>query len=348
MDDRGRLAQSLTGIARWRLPVTMRASARAASGAPSAVLDRWSWLLANRLPRGTGIIAASIVILASLGYGIVKGDHLPAVATILKDARDWAASAAGLRIMSVALTGNHHISREEVLAIAGVTGTTSLVFLDVEQARGHLKSNPWIADATVLKLYPRELQISIKEREAFALWQKAGAVSVIADDGTVLEPYVAPRLVRLPLVVGAGAETKAKELLACLARHPALRDSVRASVLVGERRWNLRLKNGIEVRLPESGVAAALERLVALDGEKNLVTRDVVSIDLRLPDRVTVRLSEAAAQARSDAIREKPKKKSDFSSPSLPVRSAFACERHWKDEVAMLPPALWGPRGGLA
>src|SRR5437899_2900195 len=84
----------------------------------------------------------------------------------------------------------------------------------------------------------------------------AGFVSVIAADGTVLEPYVAPRLVQLPLVVGSGAQARAKELLALLDHHPALRDFVHASVLVGERRWNLRLKNGIDVRLPETQVAA--------------------------------------------------------------------------------------------
>jgi cell division protein FtsQ len=227
----------------------------------------------------------------------------------LKDARDGAGNAAGFRIVSVALAGQHHVSREEVLAVAGVTGSTSLLFLDVEQTRERLKTNPWIADATVLKLYPGELQIGIKEREAFALWQKDGQVSVIADDGTVLEPYVSPRLIELPLVVGRGAETRAKEFLALLDRYPALRAFVRATVLVGERRWNLRLNNGIDVRLPETDIAPALERLVALDKEKNLITRDIVAIDLRLPDRVTVRLSEGAAQARIDAAKDKPKKK---------------------------------------
>jgi cell division protein FtsQ len=125
----------------------------------------------------------------------------------------------------------------------------------------------------------------------------------------VLEPYVAPRLMRLPLVVGRGAETRAKDFLALLDRYPELREAVRASVFVGERRWNLRLKNGIDVRLPESDVAPALARLVALDREKNLITRDIVAIDLRLPDRVTVRLSDAAAQARIEAAKDKAKKK---------------------------------------
>ena len=273
------------------------------------LMDRWSSLINTRWPRGVGVAGTVIVIFASLAYGAVKGDHIPSIIAALKDARDGAGNAAGFRIVSVALAGQHHISREEVLAVAGVTGSTSLLFLDVEQTRERLKTNPWIADATVLKLYPGELQIGIKEREAFALWQKDGQVSVIADDGTVLEPYVSPRLIELPLVVGRGAETRAKEFLALLDRYPALRAFVRAAVLVGERRWNLRLNNAIDVRLPETDIAPALERLVALDKEKNLITRDIVAIDLRLPDRVTVRLSEAAAQARIDAAKDKAKKK---------------------------------------
>ena len=273
------------------------------------LMDRWSSLINTRWPRGVGVAGTVVVILASLAYGAVKGDHIPSIIAALKDARDGAGNAAGFRIVSVALAGQHHVSREEVLAAAGVTGSTSLLFLDVEQTRERLQTNPWIADATVLKLYPGELQIRIKEREAFALWQKDGQVSVIADDGTVLEPYVSPRLIELPLVVGRGAETRAKEFLALLDRYPALRAFVRAAVLVGERRWNLRLNNGIDVRLPETDIAPALERLVALDKEKNLVTRDIVAIDLRLPDRVTVRLSEAAAQARIDAAKDKAKKK---------------------------------------
>jgi cell division protein FtsQ len=278
------------------------------------VLQRlWVPIINLRVPRGVGLAATALVMLASAGYGVIKGDHIPTLVGAFKDARDQAANAAGFRIVSLALSGHQHVTREEVLATAGVTGHTSLLFLDVEAAREKLKTNPWIADASVLKLLPGELQIVIKERQAFALWQKDGRVSVIADDGTVLEPYVAPRLTRLPLVVGRGAETRVKEFLALLERYPEIRDQVRASILVGERRWNLRLKNGLDVRLPEAEVTRALERLVALDREAKLISRDIVAIDLRLADRVTVRLSAAAAQARADALKEKkpPAKKGD-------------------------------------
>jgi cell division protein FtsQ len=170
-------------------------------------------------------------------------------------------------------------------------------------------ANPWVADAAELKLYPDRLQITITERLAFALWQKDGRLSVIAADGTVLEPFVEDRYLGLPLVVGANAERQAKDFLAVIDRYPDIRSMLRASILVAGRRWNLHLANGIDVRLPETNVEDALDRLVALDRDKRLLSRDITMVDLRLPDRVTVRLSDAAAQTRDDALKANMKKK---------------------------------------
>src|SRR5262249_48632428 len=162
------------------------------------------------------------------------------------------------------------------------TERTSLLFLDVDDARGRLQASPWIAEASVRKLYPGRLQIEISEREAFALWQKDGKVSVIAADGTVLGPLADRQYAALPLLVGPAAERKGKDFLAILDRHPAIRDQVRASILVGERRWNLKLRNGLDIRLPETDAAHALDTLVALDRDKKLLSRDITAIDLRL------------------------------------------------------------------
>jgi cell division protein FtsQ len=265
---------------------------------------------ALRPPRGIGLAAAALIVLGSIVFGVVRGGHVADVIAYLRDVRDTAANAAGFNITGVALAGHKHLTREEIFAIAGVTGHSSLLFLDVADARARLKTNPWIADATVQKLYPDRLQITITEREAFALWQKGGRIGVIADDGTVLEPYISKRFTGLPLFVGDGAATRAKDFLALLDRYPDVRDQLRASVLVAERRWNLRLKNGVDVRLPEFDVARALDQLVALDRDKKILSRDIVSVDLRLSDRVTVRMSEAAAQAREEALKaKKPKPK---------------------------------------
>ena len=317
MDGRGRIAQSLNVFAR---PPTGAAASRVRARAQHLqaplheaglrrVLYRcWVRLLRVRVPRFAGTAAAMALILGGLGYGVVKGEHVDEVVAFLEDARDQAANAVGFNIANLTVSGHNQLTKEEVLAAARVTGRSSLLFLDADATRERLKANSWIADATVRKLLPGQLQIEIKEREPFAMWQKDRRLSVIADDGTVLEGFVAPQLLTLPLVVGRGAETRAKNFIALLDRFPAIRDQVRASILVGERRWNLRLKNGLDVRLPETEVAAALEQLVTLDREAKLLTRDIVAIDMRLADRVTVRLSERAAQARQEQLKSLTKK----------------------------------------
>ena len=133
---------------------------------------------------------------------------------------------------------------------------------------------------------------------------------MISADGTVLEPYVARRFVSLPLVVGKGAETRARDFLGLLAQYPQVRSQVKAIVFVGERRWNLRLADGVDVRLPEFEVEKALATLSKMDKETGLFSRDITAIDMRLPDRLTVRLSEDAAKARNDLLKDKktPKK----------------------------------------
>ena len=124
------------------------------------------------------------------------------------------------------------------------------------------------------------------------------------------EPYVSRRFISLPLVVGKGAETRARDFLALLDRYPQVRAVTKAVIFVGERRWNLRLKDGLDIRLPENDVGNALATLSKLDKEDRLFSRDIVAIDMRLPDRLTVQLSDDAAKAREELFKDKkPKKK---------------------------------------
>lgn len=294
MDDRGRLAQSLTPKRAWTF--TSKGRWRRAARRVFSTLDDLN------PPRGLGSAAVVALMIVAAGYGINRGGHAPQLAKDLHALCDAAANVAGFRITSVAIAGAAKLSRGEVLDLVGVDSGSSLLCLDPASARARLDDNPWVANAAVLKLYPGRLQIELTERRPVALWQKDREVSVIAADGIVLEPYTGARFTELPLVVGDGADREAKTILTLLAVAPAIRAEVKASVLVAKRRWNLHLKNGIEVLLPEEEPGAALALLAELAREKQLMSRDITLVDLRLPDRVTVRLSDAAATARAEAI----------------------------------------------
>jgi cell division protein FtsQ len=322
MDGAGRLARSL------RSPRPQTDLKAAAIGAVVLLREWLGWnrvrarpslerepphrliaLIERYFPRRAGIAATVLILLGSLGFGVVKGGHLEQFTSALSDTRNAIANSVGFRITTVAINGRKQLTQDEILASGGVNGRSSLLFLDAATVRDKLKANPWIADATVLKLYPGQLQIDIVERSAFALWQQDGRLSVIADDGAVLEPYVSRRFVSLPLVVGKGAETRARDFLALLARYPQVNSVTKAVIFVGERRWNLRLKDGLDIRLPENDVGNALATLSKLDREEKLFSRDIVAVDMRLPDRLTVQLSDEAAKAREELFKDKKSKK---------------------------------------
>jgi cell division protein FtsQ len=263
----------------------------------------------RHVPRRVGIAATLLILAGSVGFGVVKGEHVDEVIAAFQDTRNAAANAAGFRISSVILNGRKQLTQDEILAIGGINGRSSLLFVDAAAVRDKLKANPWIADANVLKLYPDRLQIDVTERTAFALWQEDGKLAVIADDGAVLENYVPSRFVKLPLVVGKGADAAAKDFIALLDRYPQVRAVTKAAIYVGERRWNLRLNDNLDVRLPENDVGNALAMLSKLDREDRLFSRDIVAIDMRLPDRLTVRLSEDAAKAREEQFKAQDKAK---------------------------------------
>ena len=108
-------------------------------------------------------------------------------------------------------------------------------------------------------------------------------------DGGVVTNEDLGNFANLPVVVGEGAPEHARTLLDELEKYPGLQSHVVAAVRVGDRRWNLHLKSGADVLLPEGEEAAALQRLKQLQATDALLERKLAVIDMRLPDRLVVR-----------------------------------------------------------
>jgi cell division protein FtsQ len=143
--------------------------------------------------------------------------------------------------------------------------------------------------ASVERQLPGTLYIRLVEREPMALWQEQGVIRVIDRDGEVISGIEPRRFAHLPLVVGADAPAHAEKLIAVMNSEPELRERVTAAVRVGGRRWNVQIEGHIDVRLPENDTAAAWSQLARIERQQGLLSRDVIIIDLRLPDRLVVR-----------------------------------------------------------
>jgi cell division protein FtsQ len=243
-------------------------------------------------------MAAAGFLFLTILYGLVVGGQIGRLGDALL-------VAIGLGIEDVRIAGNGETSEISILTQMDIAG--SLVWFDVEKAQERVAELPWVERASVRKFYPGTLAVEIVERKPFALWQREGEVLVIDRSGTEIVPLDESRFAKLPLMVGGGANATAAGLLRHLMTEPDIASQMRAAVLVGNRRWDLHLDNGVTVKLPEKNVREALGQLVKLNAEQQLLLRDVVVVDLRLPDRVTVRLPEG--RSLEDVTGETPESK---------------------------------------
>ena len=295
----------MDGGGRFLRPLSAGLSGRAAVGVPSSS-SRFFARLQRGLPRLLGT-TLTFTFFALVGVtGAVLGGHVQAFREHYGEPRHALARLIGFGLDQVTISGIAQLTEAEVLAAAGISTKISLAFLDAADVRERLERVPLIKSASVRKLYPNELVVTLTEREPHALWQRNGELFVIAADGTVIDLMQHARFAHLPLVVGEDANTRTTEYLALLQAAGPLKARVIAGTLVSGRRWTLKMDNGVDVRLPETGAATAVARLVSLEREQKILDKDVIAIDLRMSDRIVVRLTEEAMAARLDLLKKKP------------------------------------------
>lgn len=281
------------GLAAGVLPRVLRRPVRALSRLDPGAL---------RIPRyAMSALTAGLFSLAGI-YGASVGGHYPEIVKTVT-------ATSGFAVVDVRISGHRETSEIDVLDKLGLDGWTSLVGLDADAARERVVSLPWVRSASVRKIYPDGIDIAIVEKRPFAIWQHQNELTLIDRTGLPIAPFRGDRYATLPLVVGAGAAEKAATIVTRTAVHPGLASRVRGYVLVAGRRWDLRLENGVTIKLPEHGEAAALAELAALDESQGLLTRDIAAVDLRLDDRFVVQLTPEALERRGAELKARGKKR---------------------------------------
>ncbi|MBT5455100.1 MAG: FtsQ-type POTRA domain-containing protein [Rhodospirillaceae bacterium] len=204
----------------------------------------------------------------------------------------------GLTVEDVSLEGRRFARRSDIVKALGVKRGDAILGFDLASMRQRLVDLPWIRDARVERHLPDRLRVEIKERKPMALWQRKGKLVLVDDYGVIITDRKLNRFRNLIIVVGKDAPRHAPTLFAMLAAEPTLAKRVTAAVRVGARRWNLKLRRGIRIQLPESDPHRAWRRLAELNAKHRLLARDIKSIDMRLPDRLIVKPGALGAQSR--------------------------------------------------
>jgi cell division protein FtsQ len=235
-------------------------------------------------------------LVATAVYGIAVGGYVQRAADYAAHQAQNMVVRAGFAIEQLTIEGQERTSDRAIVTALGLDSNQSMFSFDSAAAKERLQELPWVRHAQVMRLLPARLHIVIEERIPFAVWQHDGETRLIDSDGVAIAPVERAEYSELPLVVGAGAPDEAQALFAMLAEETDLKQRLRAAVRVAERRWNLKLDNGVEIRLPEDSVAAAITKLDKLEQDYGVLSDDIAAVDLRIPGRVTVRPVDSDAQ----------------------------------------------------
>ena len=198
-------------------------------------------------------------------------------------------SRGGFSVSEVFVEGRVETDKKALLDALRLRRGTPILDFDAEAALARVTTLPWVRTAIIERQLPDAIYMSLVERRPLVLWQNERRFELVDTHGELIPIRDVGRFSNLIIVIGNDAPRFASQLLNLLALAPSLARRVKAAVRIGERRWDIKLNNEIEVLLPEMEAVVAWVRLAELQERYGLLEKEVVTIDLRLPDRIVVR-----------------------------------------------------------
>ncbi len=207
-------------------------------------------------------------------------------------------SDAGLVLSNIEIKGLNRTKRRDVEAVLDVDTGMPLLAIDLAALQKRVEALPWVKEATITRELPGNMSIEIKERVPYALSQLDGQVSLVDPDGVTITNRGLGAFRDFVLIVGKVSKVQLTQFQSLMDANPNMSKRVRSAVWVNDRRWDIVFKNGVRVKLPSAmaetyDMQSAWARFVDLNTEHRLLEREVSVIDLRLHDRLVVRVTPA-------------------------------------------------------
>lgn len=206
------------------------------------------------------------------------------------------AGRMGLTLQHIYLEGMQHTEREAIIKALDIRLGQPILPLSLPAIKERLEKIDWVRYAVVERQLPSTLHIRIIERKPLAIWQRNGKLFLIDEEGHSMEENDLKPFSGLLVMVGDDAPLYAESLLEVIKEDPSLFSHITAAIRIGERRWNIRFANGLEIKLPEQNLTTAWRYVIKLDQQKKLFLPTLKTIDLRIADKLYMNIAPEAAK----------------------------------------------------
>lgn len=264
--------------------------------------SKWAWryqrlMLTPLFRLFLRVFLPFIIVFALAGLWLSDQDRRDRLVLVANDLRTSIETRPEFMVNVMAIDGAGIGISEDIREIVPIDFPISSFDLDLDQIRDRIAELPAVASVAVRVRPGGIMQVTVTERDPVILWRTREGLDLVDREGFVVAQARTRQLhTDLPLMAGEGAESHVDEALALYAAAGPLAHRMRGVVRVGERRWDVVLDRGQRILLPEENAVQALERVIALSQAQDMLARDVVTVDMRLAARPTIRISEHAVE----------------------------------------------------
>ncbi len=239
------------------------------------------------------LLLLGVIWLLTLGVITVRHNLVGKQIDSLLDEIYDKTAAVGWGLNDITIEGRHKTSKEDVLRAIDLKRGDNILEIDLDDVIAKIQTLPWVKRAVVSRRYfPNVIHIGIQEKNVKSIWQYKNEFYPIDEDGNIIETEFVPEK-NLLLIVGEGAPEHFNSLLKVVEKDKDLFGRLKAANFISNRRWNLvfdDIENGVTVKMPEENFEEAWKKLVKLDKTRGILKRKLTFVDLRLKNKVIVRL----------------------------------------------------------
>lgn len=239
----------------------------------------------------------AFVVIAALLWYATDEQKVQALMDQVAEIRREIEDRPEFRINVLSIEGASPAVTEEVRATLALNLPVSSFDLDLAELRSRVEALPAVASASVRNAGGGSLTVEVVERVPALIWQARDGTSLIDAEGNFIAALSARQPeAPLPMIAGEAADRAVAEALDLIEAAGPLGDRLLGLVRMGERRWDVVLRDGPRILLPAEAPRAALDRVLLLHDVQEILDRDLLRIDLRNPGQLTVQLTPDAME----------------------------------------------------
>ncbi|WIY25513.1 cell division protein FtsQ/DivIB [Parasedimentitalea psychrophila] len=266
--------------------------------APSRLKYRMQrWMLTPGIRLGLRI-GVPFCLIFTLGSAYMANEQRrDGLNIFLSDLRQSIRERPEFRVKMIAIDGAGADLADDIREVAGLRFPVSSFDLNVDLIREVIEMLAPVKSAAVRIRSGGVLQVDVVERDPVLVWRNRQGLALLDETGIHVAELGRRSLhADLPLIAGDGADAHVAEALRIFATARPLGARLRGLVRIGERRWDVVLDRGQRIMLPAEDPVPALRRVIAVSEVRDLLERDIASVDMRLSARATVRMNKTAVQ----------------------------------------------------